>query len=159
MYSSEWMWHNAIETGYRYHRHFDSWTLHLHSAIVPQGPPCYRHTYMYTHSAHYTRNTQTLTQATPPCTCPLPHVDTLAVKLLRFTWRHNWHKLLSRWYRSCCLRPSIPLPFVFLPKLKEEGWDKDIFLCMILISWGSSPRSKAPRPFWYLKEQCSVGVA
>lgn len=121
--------HWCIWMGHRCYRHFDSRKLHLHCTIVPPAPPQHWRAYMHTHthSAHYTRtcNTQTHKRASPPCTCPQPHVDTLAVKLLRFTWRHNWHKLLSRWYRSCCLRLSIPLLYSFLPSMKEEHWDKE----------------------------------
>jgi len=119
---------------------------HCPAPILING---HAHTHTHTHWAYYTRTctTQTPKRATPPCTCPQPHVDTLAVKLLRFTWRHNWHKLLSRWYRSCCLRPSIPLLSSFLPLLKEEHRDKEASLCMILISWRTSPCSSAPRPF------------
>lgn len=135
----------GVWMGYRSHRHFDSRKLHLHCTIVPPAPPQNWYTYIHarTHSAYYTHTctTQTPKQATPPCTCPQPHVDTLAVKLLRFTWRHNWHKLLSRWYRSCCLRPSIPLLSSFLPSLKEECWDKEASPCMILISQRTSPCS------------------
>lgn len=112
------------------------------------NPPRFwqKYTSTRTHPAHCTRTstTQTPKQATPPCTCPQPHVDTLAVKLLCFTWRHNWHKLLSRWYRSCCLRsstPTPPHPSSFFPPLKEERWDKEASLCMILISWRASPCS------------------
>ena len=114
--------------GYRSHRHFDSRNLHLHCTIVPPAPPhnsdthSRAHTHIRTHTMHiiHTCTTHTPKQATPPCTCPQPHVDTLAVKLLRFTWRHNWHKLLSRWYRSCCLRPSMPSSPPFSPRWKRN---------------------------------------
>lgn len=113
--------------------------------LCPQPAPVLTkiHECVHTHPAHYTctSTTQTPKQATPTCTCPQPHVDTLAVKLLCFTWRHNWHKLLSRWYRTCCLRPCIPPRSSFLPFLKEEHWDKEASLCMILISWRASPCS------------------
>lgn len=123
----------------------DILTAGNYTCIAPLYPQAPILTHTHTHSAYYTHThiytTKTPKQATPPCTCPQPHVDTLAVKLLRFTWRHNWHKLLSRWYRSCCLRPSIPLLSSFLPSLKDEHRDKEASLCMILISRRTSPRS------------------
>lgn len=88
-----------------------------HCAPTPTPVLRQTHEHTHTHTVYYTctSTTQSPKQATPPCTCPQPHVDTLAVKLLCFTWRYNWHKLLSRWYRSCCLRTSIPLLTSFLP--------------------------------------------
>lgn len=115
-----WWYCCAVWKGFWSRTHYDSRNLHLHHTIVPPTPPHDWHKCMNAHTHACRSSTRGPEQATPPCTCPQPHVDTLAVKLLCFTWRHNWHKLLSRWYRSCCLRPSIPLLIFFLASHTEK---------------------------------------